>query len=290
SVQNLGDLLHLKGVDLALVASDAMAYAQHANLYPGELGKIAYICKLYNEDVHVCARPEIAILSDLNGKPVNIDVEGAGTNMTARAVFKLCGVEPDFRSEEPTIGQARLERGEIAANVYAVGKPAHLFATVPAGTGLHFLNIPLNQALEQTYIPGGEFTSTDYPTLVPPGQTIETVGVGVVMAVFNWQPGSDRYRNLVAFVDSFFGNFAELLKPPHHPAWHQVNLAASQPGWTRFKPAADWLAEHQAAPAVDPDRANFEAFLAQHGGARLTAAEREATWEYFKRHSQAQAK
>src|SRR5271165_4401191 len=59
SLQNIGDLLHLPGVDLALVAADALTYAQTAHLYPGELEKIQYICKLYENDVHVCALPEI---------------------------------------------------------------------------------------------------------------------------------------------------------------------------------------------------------------------------------------
>ena len=92
SLQNIGDLLHLPGVDLALVASDVLTYARAANLYPGELQKIQYICKLYDNDVHVCARPEIDALAELDGKPVNIDVEGAGTNLTARAIFATLGI------------------------------------------------------------------------------------------------------------------------------------------------------------------------------------------------------
>src|SRR5690242_11907859 len=193
SVQNMGDLLHLPGVDLALVASDALEYARQANLYPGELGKFAYISKLYDNDLHVCAGPDINSLADLNGRPVNIDVQGAGTNLTSRAVFKACGVSPIFRSEEPTIGQARLQRGEIAANVYCAGRPVRLFANAPAGTKLHFVPVPFNAALAQAYLPGGQLTSADYPTLVPEGQTVETVGVGVVLAVFNWPQSSQRY-------------------------------------------------------------------------------------------------
>ena len=131
SLQNIGELLHLPGVDLALVAADALTYAQTAHLYPGELGKIQYICKLYENDVHVCARPEIQSLSDLQGKPVNIDVDGAGTNLTARAVLKILGITPDLRTDEPGIGQEKLKRGEIAANIYAAGKPVRLFATAP---------------------------------------------------------------------------------------------------------------------------------------------------------------
>jgi uncharacterized protein len=292
SLQNMGDLLHLRGIDMGFVAADALTYAQQNNIYPGEVKNIAYISKLYDNDVHVCARPEINSLQDLNGKPVNIDVDGAGTNLTARAIFKALNITPIFRTEEPTVGQSRLQRGEIAANIYVSGRPVRLFATVPAGTNLHFLPIQLNAELEKTYLPGGELTSKDYPTLVPDGSSIPTIGVGVTLAVYNWQPGTDRYRNLSMFVDAFFSKFPELLKPPHHPVWHQVNLAASQPGWVRFKPAADWLDRNasKAAPAPvpaqaaikpQPSRAEFEAFLANHGGTKLTAAQRDATWQYF---------
>ncbi|HET6306084.1 MAG TPA: TAXI family TRAP transporter solute-binding subunit, partial [Rhodopila sp.] len=217
SLQNLSDLLHFPGADIALVASDALAYVQANHLYPRDIGKIQYICKLYDNDVHVCARPEIQTLPDLQGKSVNIDVEGSGTNLTARAIFRTLGIAPDFRTEEAVIAQNQLQNGEIAANVYAGGKPIHLFAIQPADTGLHFIAIPSNPELENTYLPGGQLTHADYPTLIPPDQTVETVGVGVTLAVSGRRRGTTRYRCLTTFVDRFFTKFPELLKPPHHP-------------------------------------------------------------------------
>ncbi|HBK05347.1 MAG TPA: TRAP transporter substrate-binding protein [Acetobacteraceae bacterium] len=287
SLQNIGDLLHLPGVDLALIASDALTYAQANHLYPDDLSKVQYICKLYDNDVHVCARPEIQTLADLQGKPVNIDVDGAGTNLSSRAIFKILGITPDFRTDEPTIGQDKLRRGEIAANIYLGGKPIRLFVTAPAGSGLHFIPVPANEALEKVYLPGGQLTHADYPTLVPDGDAVETMGVGVTLAVFGWSPGSVRYRNVVAFVDAFFSKFPELLKPPHHPAWHNVNLAAAQPGWVRFPPAEAWLAAHRPGATPTPaaagadTQAQFDAFLTQRGVQHLTPAQRDATWAYF---------
>ncbi len=287
SLQNLGDLLHLPGVDLALIAADCLAYAQAEHLYPGDLSKVQYICKLYENDLHVCARPEIQVLSDLQGKPVNIDVEGAGTNLTARAVFKTLGIAPEFHTDEPTIGQDRLRRGEIAANVYCAGKPVRLFASQPAGTGLHFIAVPSNAELEKIYLPGGQITNADYPNLVPAEQSVETVGVGVALAVFAWPSKSVRYHNLVTFVDTFFSKFPQLLKPPHHPKWHDVNLLAEQPGWVRFAPAAAWLAQHHpgmvetSGTAQARTQTDFDQFLAERGVPHLTPAQREATWQYF---------
>jgi TRAP transporter TAXI family solute receptor len=287
SLQNLDDLFHLPGADLALIATDAFAYAQAAHLHPDDIEKVQNICKLYDNDVHVCARPEIQALSDLQGKPVNIDVEGSGTNLTARAIFQTLGIAPDLRTEEANIAQDELRRGEIAANIYAGGKPIHLFATQPADTGLHFVAIPSNRDLEKTYLPGGQFTHADYPTLVPADQTVETVGVGVTLAVFGRRPGTNRYRNLATFVDSFFTKFPELLKPPHHPKWHDVNLTAEQPGWVRFPPAAAWLAGHHPTTVATSEadetkmKAQFDQFLARRGVRHLSRAQRDATWQYL---------
>lgn len=285
SLQNLDDLLHLPGIELALVSADTLAYVQASRLYPEGLSKLQYISKLYDEDIHVCARPEIRSLADLQDKPVNIDVQGSGTNLTARAVFSAFGIAPDFRSDEPAIAQDALQRGTIAANVYVAGKPIRLFANAPGDSGLHFLPIPSSETLEQTYLPGGVLTHSDYPTLISPEETIVTIGVGVTLVAFPGSPGSTRYRNIVTFVDTFFSRFPELLKPPHHPAWREVNLAAAQPGWPRFSPAASWIVQHTPAhtaePAQDLARAEFDAFLNQRGVSNLTAAQREATWQYF---------
>lgn len=289
SLQNLGDLIQLPGVDLALVAADVLAYAQAAQLYPGQLSKVQYICKLYDNDVNVCAGADIQTLSDLQGKPVNIDVVGSGTNLTARAIFKTLGITPDFRTEEPTIGQDKLLRGEIAANVYVAGKPVRLFASQSADAKLHLVPILSTPELEKTYLPGGAFTHAEYPSLVPADTTVETVGVGVVLAVYGWAATTTRYRNLVTFVNTFFSKFPELLSPPHHLKWHDVNLAAAQPGWVRFAPAAAWIAAHRAVvtttPAlVDAKSSNqFDQFLAQRGVPHLTPAQRDATWQYFQR-------
>ena len=71
---------------------------------------------------------------------------------------------------------------------------------------------------------------------------MSTVAVGSVMAVFAWQQGNERYAKVSRFIDAFFTKFPELLKPPRHPKWKDVNLAAKVPGWTRFGPAQDALA------------------------------------------------
>ncbi len=79
SLQNITDILLLRGIDIGIVQSDVLAYARRKQLNPGIDKSIQYITKLYDEEVHILARPEIAKLEDLADKKVNVDVRGSGT-------------------------------------------------------------------------------------------------------------------------------------------------------------------------------------------------------------------
>jgi hypothetical protein len=65
SLQNITDILLLRGIDIGIVQSDVLAYARRKQLNPGIDKSIQYITKLYDEEVHILARPDIAKLEDL---------------------------------------------------------------------------------------------------------------------------------------------------------------------------------------------------------------------------------
>ena len=48
SIQNIDDLLYLKGIDMAIVQSDVLEYLKRQNTYSNIDKKISYITKLYN--------------------------------------------------------------------------------------------------------------------------------------------------------------------------------------------------------------------------------------------------
>ncbi|MGH7211043.1 MAG: TAXI family TRAP transporter solute-binding subunit, partial [Acetobacteraceae bacterium] len=189
SVQNVADILYLHGIDIGIVQSDALAYIERHNLYPGVQQLVDYIAKLYEEEVHVLARKDITQLSDLAHQKVNVDVRGSGTAMTASVLFDSLGIPVEATNDDQDAALEKLRRGDIAAIVYVVGKPARLFTPLPADSGLHFLAIPLKDALLDTYLPA-QLRHADYPALVPDGKPVDTVAVGAVMAVYNWQPNT----------------------------------------------------------------------------------------------------
>ena len=57
--------------------------------YPGIKTKIGYVTKLYEEEIHVLARPDIKTLADLGRKPVAFGALGSGHRITAENLFQV---------------------------------------------------------------------------------------------------------------------------------------------------------------------------------------------------------
>ena len=250
SLQNLSDILFLRGVDIGFVQADVLTYAKQHALYPNLEQRIRYIAKLYDEEVHVLARSDIKRLEDLNGQRVNVDVLGSGSAMTAETLLDALGIKAKLEHEKQVNGLEELKRGDIAAIIHVGGAPIPLLADVKPETGLHLLPVPLDRGLAQTYLPD-QFTHDMYPQLVQ-ADPVPTIAVGDVMAVVAWPAKSDRYKNVSVFVADFFSKFAELQQPPRHPKWREVSLTAEVPGWTRFQAAQQWLDKQGAKSVAEP--------------------------------------
>lgn len=275
SLQNLSDILYLKGVDIGIVQADALTYAKNNNLFPGIEQSIQYISKLYDEELHILGRSDIKTLGDLDGKKVNVDVRGSGTGMTASVLFDTLGIKPEFTNFDQSSALEKLRRGEISAIAYVTGKPARLFSDIGADSGLHFIPVQISDKLLQTYLPA-TLDPADYPGLIPANAPVDTIAVGSVMAVYAWPPGTERYAKVARFVAAFFSKFQQFLQPPRHPKWRDVNLAAEVPGWTRFAPAQDWLHNQAVAQAgIGTLQAQFNTFLTRVGGAVSTLPDRQ---------------
>ena len=284
SLQNLSDILYLRGIDIGFCQADALAYAKQHNMFPGLTQNIRYIAKLYHEEVHVLARKDITKLTDLDGQRVNVDVAGSGSAMTAEILLNALGINAKVEHDKQVNGIQKLKAGEIAAIIHVGGAPIPLFADVPADSGLHFLPVALNPALAQTYLPD-KFTHDSYPALVPAGAPVPTIAVGDVLAVFAWPPHTERAINVSRFVTDFFNRFDEFQKPPRHPKWREVNLTAEVPGWTRLREAQDWLDKQNSARTASPaTQERFNAFLTQthpEVNSKLSDADREKLFQQF---------
>jgi uncharacterized protein len=287
ALQNLTDLKLLRGIDMAILQTDVLDYARQQNLSPGLEYWVTYITKLYNEEFHLLARQDIKTIADLAGQKVNVDLRGAGTGITGARLFDLLKIPVVAANDDQEVALEKLRKGDIAALAFVAGKPAPIFRTLTAADGLHFLAIPLNPAVTAAYVPT-RLTATDYPGVISPDRPVDTVAVGAVLLAANLQQGSERYRNLVNFVEAFFTGFSSLLEPGHHPKWREVNISAELPGWRRFPPAEQWLQRNTqvaAAPNLQDLRAIFSRFIDERqqasGGPPLTQEQKNELFGQF---------
>lgn len=279
SLQNLRDIMFLRGVDIGIVQMDAREQLKAENLQTDAVRRLRFITRLYNEEVHIIANREIADIRQLEGKKVNIDKAGSGTNLTARLIFEKLGVKPELTTYDQGSSYERLRSGEIQAAVYVAGRPVRAIAEFQSEGRFHLLPIPFEGEIAESYFPA-RFSNADYPRLVDQDKPVETLAVGSLLAVFNWPENSDRYSRVSRFVDAFFSRFDEFLQPGRHPKWKEVNLAADVPGWERVKPAQEWLNRTAAAGRPSAQVKSFEDFMSSRGVA-VSPEQREALFRDF---------
>jgi len=243
---NLRDVLLARGVDLGITRLDVLNDAKASNeLGPNLERRVAYITPLAVDMLQVLGRPEVGSLKDLNGKKVNIYPKGS----VASNVLKTLGIQIDEVNLAIPDSVQQMRAGQVYASACICSVPIPAFAAVTPDMGFRMLEVPYVTALEESFLPAslsGEF----YPNQIEKDSKVRTIGTQLLLVTYNSPPGTDRYRRVAKFVETFFSNFDKLRQPPRHPSWRQVNLSASVRGWQRFPAAKQWLDRQGAEPAA----------------------------------------
>jgi TRAP-type uncharacterized transport system substrate-binding protein len=260
---NLEDLLYLRGVDVAITQVDIFEYFRTERKLANLDQRIQYLLRFPAAEIHLITRKEITSIEQLRGKRVQFVDTGGPSSVTGILLFQRFGINIQLVSGPITGGFAELRRGEYDALLRVVQKPLGVLNSpaVPPNSGLHLLPIPYSQKFTDLYALS-EFTNADYPNLVPQGERVDTIGVPSVLAVYNWPKNTDRYRKVERFTQRLFANWDKLQKPPYHPKWQEMNVAATVTGWTRFAVAEAELKRLRGGVEVPADMdQEFRAFV-----------------------------
>ncbi|MET0568707.1 MAG: TAXI family TRAP transporter solute-binding subunit [Hyphomicrobiaceae bacterium] len=277
AVGNVSDLIYLKGVDFSITYSDVLDHFKNIEKVPGIERRINYVMPMFQGELHIYARPEIKSIRDLEGKKVNFNTVGSAANYTGGIVFDRLGIKAQRIFENNSIALEAMRRGEIAAIVHVVGKPNDLFSKIKPEPGYRFLPVEFSEKFEDYYVPA-ELTNADYPNLIAQGETVQTISVTALLAVYNWNKDTDRYRRCVRFIEYLFDRFDKLRQPPYQPKWKEMNIAGTIPGWQRFPPAQELIDKMAASTgSVNTSLARAQAAKA----APLDPAEQERLFRQF---------
>jgi len=236
--ENVNDLLYLKGVDAAIINSDALE--EYRSQVPQIQQRIVCILNLFPSELHVFVRPEIRTLADLAGKKVNFNTQGTAAAYSGPLIFSRLGISVEKMFIPHPVALEQMKRGEIDAVVFVTTKPVDAFAKGKWEDGFKFLPVEFGSKFADYYLPSS-LDPADYPNLIAKDQRIATISVPTILAAFNWRPDSPRYRRVARFVDELFGHVDRLRAPGFDAKWKDVSLSASAPGMGRFQAAQDWL-------------------------------------------------
>ncbi len=251
ALQDAKDVMFARGVDFAILQTDVLDEIQRKPPFTGVENYLRYVTRLYDQELHVLAGPDVQSIEDLGGKKVNFGLRDSGTSTTATAVFRSLGVEPDVTNLPTPLALDKLRRGEISALAYVATKPSRLFQDIRPDEYLHFLPITKNMISNYT---ATTITSNDYPELVSKDAPVQTVSVGTVLVAYNWPSKSERYQRVDRFVQAFFANLKDI--KARRPKWREFDITASVAGWTRFPPAEQWLKKAGLNP--EPNKATAQ--------------------------------
>ena len=234
---NISDLLFLRDIDLAIVSLDTLEKIKAENTFPKLERRVAYIAKLFNEEIHVLATSKTSKLQDLSGRRIGVGPKDGSGDFSARTIFGAANIKYTPVYGDYASALLNLQNGELDAVVSVSGKPVRMYGDLPK-SDLRLIPVSLDVRKMPDYIPAS-IDASDYPNLIPAGKNISTVSVQNVLLAFNWKRDTKRYKKIAKFINQFFPKAAELKQRPNHPKWNEFNLSARLDNWTRIKAATD---------------------------------------------------
>ncbi len=99
ATENLNSLLYLRGVDTAIINSDALE--EYKIQVPEIQRRITYLLNLFPSELHIFVRPEIESLQDLAGKKVNFNTQGTAAAYSGPLIFSRLGINVQKRPSFP---------------------------------------------------------------------------------------------------------------------------------------------------------------------------------------------
>jgi TRAP-type uncharacterized transport system substrate-binding protein len=236
--ENVNDLLYLKGVDIAIINSDALE--EYKSQVPQIQQRITYLLNLFPSELHIFVRPEIKTLADLTGKKVNFNTQGTAAAYSGPLIFSRLGLDVEKMFIPHPVALEQMKRGEISAVVFITSKPVDAFVKGKWDEGFKFLPVDYGPKLQDYYIPSS-LEPADYPNLIGKDQHIATIAVPTILAAYNWPHNTPRYLRVERFVNELFGGMDKLRGPGFDAKWKDMNLKAQAPGLERFRAAQEWL-------------------------------------------------
>src|SRR5215831_7910925 len=272
---NVRDLLYLRGIDLAILNSDVLAFLDETRQYPDARRRIRYVTHLLDQQVYLFVRKQFDAIEDLRGRKLVVLSAGGSSHTTAITLFGLQKIEITLEALgfDAVLDDAAL--GKVDGALLLSGELGRLRLTARMLQEFRLLPIPMTPVLRKAYLPA-IVEANEIATTLAGAAKLETIAVSTLLAVFDWAPSHSRYSNVVKFITTFFAAIPQLRKESSASIWWQLDINSRPPGWTRYAAAdpARVLRPAQLAELAAVERPRPQATLPQPAGPAPTAVQK----------------
>jgi TRAP-type uncharacterized transport system substrate-binding protein len=232
---NVRDLLYLRGVDLAVLNSDVLAFLDQTGQYPDTRRRIHYVTHLFDQKVFLLARKEINAIEDLRGRKLVVLSESGASRVTAKALFGLSKI--DVAVEAMGAGKALddVSLSQFDAALLLGDELVQVRLGVQTRREYHLLPVAMTPELQKTY--RGAVIEAQESAGFSDSANVATVTVSTLLAIFDWAPSQGRYADVSNFITALFSNLKGLRQQSLNSIWRQADILAPSPGWGRFAAA-----------------------------------------------------
>jgi len=238
---NARELLHLRGIDMAVLNADVTAYSKVTGELPGLAGRLNSVLKLYDKTIIILALGDVKSLQDLANQKILALGADSDSHVSTRALFGLLNIPVTIGDANFTDALQQVIDGKAKALVTLVEHDDETLGRLPAGKGLHVVPVPMTDALATVYLPV-TVPLVDAPALAVNAEVL-TVKVASIIATYGWKPTHARYYPVAQFVRSLPQAIATLRKQGNRHVWREIDGREEVPGWTRFDPATTVVAK-----------------------------------------------
>jgi len=253
SIENVFAVYQRPGVPIGVVQADVLAFIARVQTDATLIRiakKIKMVFPLYNEEIHILGRRDIADFDDLTDKRVAVGREGSGTYLTARLLFKVSEVQPrEMVFIDTDEALAELKAGRIDAMFYVAGYPVKLLTeNVAEADGLALIPITNKSILE--FYPGAEIPARTYAWQPA---AVSTVAVKAVLVSYDFR--RKDCDNVGRLAQAVAANL-DWLRKNGHPKWKAVDLDYPLKGWEQYDCVRKVLQKKPIQPARDKSSLN----------------------------------
>jgi hypothetical protein len=235
AVANVRDLLYLRGVDLAVLNGDILAFLDQTGQYPDARRRIRYVTHLFDQKVFLLVRKDINAIEDLRRRKLVVLSEFGAGRVTAGALFGLSKIDVAVEA----IGAGEVLDDSSLSKFDGALLLGDELTRVRFGAQMrreyHLLPIVMTLELQKTYR-GAEIEAQELAGFANSANSanVATVAVSTLLAVFDWAPSQGRYADVTNFIAALLSNFRGLRQQSSNSIWRQADIAAQSPGWVRF--------------------------------------------------------